>query len=445
MNPPRPVLAAPAVKDPAPAARRYATVAIILHWLIAAAILAQIVLAWRMVGRHTPEGFALVQLHKSVGFSILALSLLRLAWRLAKPPPPEPATLARWEVRLAGLVHAAFYLVMIGMPLTGWLMVSASPINIPTRLFGRIPFPHLPGIPELAPPLKAVAHTAGAGGHATLAWLLYGLLGLHVAGVLKHQVGRRPEPVFPRMAPGAVAGDWRDLRLLAVGLGAAGAIAAGALVRPILPPSRPTIQGISLAQLDRDLPAERPAEATAAVAPATAVPTAPVPAEPVRWSVRPGSVLGFATHWGGAPVEGQFGAWTADIRFSPAALDRSRATVSVDMASAHTGDDQRDASLVGGDWFDAASHPKATFTATRFEQTGPDRYVAHGALELRGVRQPLDLRFRLRIDGDRAEMTGQANLDRTVFGVGRGDYAATDEIPAKVSIVVHVSARCMAP
>jgi len=67
------------------------------------------------------------------------------------------------EVRLSGLVHAAFYLVMISMPLTGWLMVSASPINIPTRLFGRIPFPHLPGVAELAPPLRALSAEVAAG------------------------------------------------------------------------------------------------------------------------------------------------------------------------------------------------------------------------------------------------------------------------------------------
>ena len=442
MNAPRPAVAARVVKDPAPAAARYATGAIVLHWLIAAAILAQVVLARRMVGHNTPEGFALVQLHKSVGFSILALSLLRVAWRLARPPPPEPGTLARWEIRLAGVVHAAFYLVMIGMPLTGWLMVSASPINIPTRLFGRIPFPHLPWVPELAPPLKAAAHTAGAGGHAALAWMLYGLLGLHVAGVLKHQLAGRPEPVLARMAPGASAHGWRDPRLLAVGLGAVAAIAVGALAHPAPPASRPATQGPSLAQLGRELPAETPLAPAAPTA--AAKPAAPAPAEPVRWSVRPGSVLGFATSWGGAPVEGRFGAWTADILFSPTALDRSQVTVSVDMGSAHTGDDQRDASLPGGDWFDAAAHPKATFTARRFEQTGPNRYVAHGALELRGVRKPLDLRFGLKIDGDRAEMAGQASLDRTAFGVGQGAYAATDEIPAKVSIVAHVSARRMA-
>ncbi|MET0293644.1 MAG: cytochrome b/b6 domain-containing protein, partial [Phenylobacterium sp.] len=89
------------VQDPAQTGSgRYAAIAIVLHWMIAAAILAQIVLADRMGGR-TPEGFALTQLHKSIGVTILLLSLLRLGWRLANPPPPMPQTMARWEKALA--------------------------------------------------------------------------------------------------------------------------------------------------------------------------------------------------------------------------------------------------------------------------------------------------------------------------------------------------------
>ena len=414
---------------------RYAAVAIVLHWLIAAAILVQVALAWRMVGRNTPEGFALTQLHKSIGVCILGLSLVRLGWRLAKPPPAEPSALTPWEARLAGLVHGAFYVVMIGLPLTGWLMVSASPTNIPTLLFGRIPFPHLPSIPDLAPPLKAAVHTVGDRGHVALAWLLYGLFGLHVAGALKHQLLRGDAPVFARMAPGASAGRWAEPRLLAVLLGAAAALAVGAVAQPPRPAAGPPVAGPSLAELARDLP-------PAPVRPAAATPTAEPapPAAPVRWTVRSGSTLGFVSSWSGAPVEGRFERWTADIVFSPAALDRSRIAVTVDMASARTGDAQRDSSLPGDDWFDAAAHPKATFTATRIEALGPERYVAHGVLELRGVRRPVDLRFRLRLNGARAEVSGQASLDRTSFGVGRGAFAGVDQIPAKVGVVIRLSA-----
>ena len=72
---------------PATRADRYSNVAIVLHWVIAAGIVFQILLAWRMDDLKTPLGFALIQLHKSVGITILLLSLVRLGWRLANPPP----------------------------------------------------------------------------------------------------------------------------------------------------------------------------------------------------------------------------------------------------------------------------------------------------------------------------------------------------------------------
>ena len=112
---------------------RYATVAILLHWIIAALIILQVVLAGRMEGR-TPEAFAVVQLHKSIGITVLLLSLARLAWRLLNPPPPEPQTLAAWERALSKVAHWGFYGVMLGMPLTGGLMVSASRLDQPTLL-----------------------------------------------------------------------------------------------------------------------------------------------------------------------------------------------------------------------------------------------------------------------------------------------------------------------
>ena len=114
--------------------------------------------------------------------------------------------------------------------------------------------------------------------------------------------------------------------------------------------------------------------------------------------------------------------------------------VAIDLASAVTGDAQRDQSLPTADWFDAATHPSATFTATRFEKTGEGRFIAHGKLSLRGVTQPLDLPFKLRIEGDKAHMSGVTTIDRTVFGVGQGEWKATDQIPAKVKVSVQLTA-----
>jgi polyisoprenoid-binding protein YceI len=97
--------------------------------------------------------------------------------------------------------------------------------------------------------------------------------------------------------------------------------------------------------------------------------------------------------------------------------------------------------LPSTDWFDAAAHPKAVFTATRFEKVAAERYLAHGTLALKGVSKPQDMAFRLKITGERAEMTGSASLDRTVFRIGEGEFAATDQIPGKVTVTVALKAH----
>jgi polyisoprenoid-binding protein YceI len=140
-------------------------------------------------------------------------------------------------------------------------------------------------------------------------------------------------------------------------------------------------------------------------------------------------------------LQGSFTRWTADILFSPEALDRSKLTVSIDMTSASTGDDQRDQSLPGDDFFAAATHPKAIFSATKFRKTGEGKFVADGTLDLRGVKKPLSLPFTLKIDGDTATARGVTTLDRTAFGVGQGEWAATDQIAAKVKVSFALTAK----
>ena len=433
--------------------RRYSAVAIVLHWLIAAAIVFQVMLAWRMDGPFSPQKFALTQLHKSVGITILALSLLRLGWRLANPPPPMPATMSGWERALARLTHVGFYVIMIGMPLTGWIMVSASRLRIPTLLYGKIPWPDLPGV---AGGSRELWSNVGHAGHEWLSWGVYGLLALHVAGAFKHQLFSRDDPVLARMAPGAKSGRWLEPRLAAIVAVFFAVVAAGWTLRPPSPGMAPPAGGEDHdhggADEDHDDHAAPEigapvvaAPALQAAAPVAAAPGAKAaepaaPAEPVRWAVGKGSALGFETVWSDAPVRGRFDRWTADVLFSPEALGRSKVTVSIDMSSVATGDPQRDAALPSADWFDSAAHPKATFTATKFENTGEGRFVARGQLTLRGVTRPVSLPFRLQIDGDKARVRGVTSLDRTAFGVGQGEWASTDQIPAKVSVSVDLRA-----
>ncbi|WP_374573059.1 YceI family protein [Phenylobacterium sp.] len=436
---------------PRASASRYSTVAIVLHWTIAALIILQVALAGRMEGPASPQVFAIIQLHKSIGITVLLLSLARLGWRLVHRPPPETYPLARWEKGLAHAVHWGFYLIMIGMPLTGWLMVSASKLPIPTLLYGAVPWPNLPGFAGMDAAAKHVWHEIGEVGHGVLAKGVWVLFALHVAGALKHQLFKPGEPVLARMAPGAVVGRWFDPRLIAIALGFVAVVAFGRLVTPPLahtsaapPPAAPAAEPEAPAATAE--PAAEAAPAEPEPAPEKAAPVeekaaaAPQPAKPSAWAIAPGSTLGFSTTWGDQAIEGRFKTWSGDIVFSPDALDQSKVSISIDLSSADTGDTQRDAMLPSPDWFDAAGHPKATYAADRFEAKGGGRYVAKGKLTLRGVTRPLDLPFTLKIDGDKAAVSGVTTLDRTAFGVGQGEWQSTDQIPARVKVSVNLKA-----
>ena len=183
------------------AARRYSMVAIAFHWLIAAAVLTNLVLGWRMASAQGLARFTLFQAHKSIGITVLVLSVLRLGWRLGHPAPAFPATMTRWERAGAHAVHWTFYLLMIGMPFTGWVIVSASPLNIPTLLYGAIPFPHLGFIHDLPAASRQAVDSNVATLHMLVAYLFAGLIALHVLAALKHQFVER-DGVIGRMLPG---------------------------------------------------------------------------------------------------------------------------------------------------------------------------------------------------------------------------------------------------
>ena len=428
---------------PATSRDRYTTVAIVLHWLIAIAIVFQILLGWRMgwAPKHSALAFALFQLHKSVGITILLLSLARLAWRLMNKPPhvDQPA----WEAVAAKAVHVGFYVIMIGLPLTGWLAVSASPTGIPTLLYGAIPWPHVPGVAELAGPAKHVWYVNSKGAHELLVKITYALLALHLGAVAKHQLIDR-DRVFAHMAAGARAG-WGEPRLWIAAAVFLGVVGVGLTYHPALPqaaaappPAQASIQPAAPPAAPEATPPASSAQPAASAAAQAKAAEAPEP--PVAWTVSKGSSLAFSTTWSGQPVGGHFDRWSADILFSPTALDKSHLKVEVDLASVATGDAQRDATLPTEDWFDVPAHPKAVFTASKFRKTGEDRYVADGTLDLRGVKKPVSLPFSLKIDGKTAHAKGSVNLDRTTFGVGQGEWAATDSIPAAVKVDVQVTA-----
>ena len=163
----------------------------LLHWVMAVCILAMLFIGVGMLSTIKPKYLTLVSIHKPLGIAILVLALIRLVVRLRYGAPPLPADLPEPVKLGARLSHYAFYVLMIGMPLLGWGMLSAA--AYPVVLFGGV---HLPAIL----PHSDGLHTLLWNAHFYLAFDFFALILLHVAAALFHALVRR-DGVFEAMAP----------------------------------------------------------------------------------------------------------------------------------------------------------------------------------------------------------------------------------------------------
>lgn len=160
---------------------RYDDVAVAIHWLTASFLFAQLYTGFVFSGMERGAARSdLFAWHKTIGATILLLSLIRLGWRLANPPPPYPDDMPRWE-RLAGTWnHRLFYVMLLALPLTGLAAVSAGQPAGTTDLVGGIPLPMIPGVP-------GNADESLGGVHEALVFGTIALLVLHVGAALKHR------------------------------------------------------------------------------------------------------------------------------------------------------------------------------------------------------------------------------------------------------------------
>jgi cytochrome b561 len=179
---------------------RYTAVAIILHWVIAAGILALAVMGLVMVhAKLDPMRlFQFYQLHKSTGITVLLAAVLRLGWRMAHRPPPLPDSMPAIERTAAAGGHLLLYLFLFALPLTGWALVSSSVFNIPTVLYGIVPWPDLPVFSTVAD--KAPVEAAFKLVHAYGAYALIALVGLHAAAAFRHHFVIKDD-ILARMLP----------------------------------------------------------------------------------------------------------------------------------------------------------------------------------------------------------------------------------------------------
>ncbi len=170
-------------------ARRYTSLAITFHWLVAIGIFLNILIIWTV--DFYPENYVrpAIDLHKSIGITVLGLAIMRLLWRVTHRPPALPTTYQKWEIQLSHLTHILLYAVIFAAPITGWMHDSAwkDAATHPMYLFGTVPWPRIGLIMDMDPVTKERLHDLFGQFHDIAGKIIYVLVGLHVLGALKHQ------------------------------------------------------------------------------------------------------------------------------------------------------------------------------------------------------------------------------------------------------------------
>ena len=170
---------------------------------------------------------------------------------------------------------------------------------------------------------------------------------------------------------------------------------------------------------------------------------APSQAAP-SWTIESGSAIRFTAYQQGAPVDGSFQDFTAEIVFDPQDLRASRVAVAIATASVATGHKDRDTALRSSAFLDVATWPSAEFVSDRLLHQGGDRYEAHGRLTIRDVTRDVVLPFELTLgqNGGRrlANAKGELTISRLDYGVGQGEWTATGTVGADVVIRIEIAA-----
>jgi cytochrome b561/polyisoprenoid-binding protein YceI len=402
-------------------AASYGSVARTLHWLTALLILALIptgIIANGLPADTSDDLLAKAQLfsvHKTLGVALFAVAVLRIVWAMSQPRPADLHPERRWEMLAARTVHWLLYGSLVLVPLTGWIAHAA------TTGFAPILWPLGQGLPFV--PKSAAVYETAAALHIIFERVLVISLVLDVAAALKHRVWdcdatlRRMLSGRVPVTPGSTAPARQGSRLAPLGM----ALVLWAAALGI---------GAGLGLFTQSPP-------VAAVAP-DSVETADSGQAIGNWTVEAGT-LSLAIRQLGQAVQGSFATWTADITFDPdpEAMDPGHVRVAIDIASLTLG--QVTTQALGADFFDATGHPQAVFEA-ELARSVDHMFHADGHLTLKGMRVPVRLAFRMRLDGDTAEVSGGTTLDRRDFGIGMqmGDEAT---LGFTVEVAVDLVAR----
>lgn len=352
--------------------QRYHGFSISLHWLIAILILSILVVGNYMVrlDEADPVRFSLTQWHKSFGIVALVLIVFRLLWRFTHRPPQLPGHLKLWEIQAAGLTHLLLYLLIVLIPVSGWIMVSASPLDLPTVLFNKIHWPHL--VPFDTLPNKDDISILFAEVHAYAGWVLILFLVAHIGAALQHHFVLH-DGVMDRMSPKMPEGKWISgvaplsgtILVIVVGLITYGYSGSNSL---------PLAAGKSQIQFTFTLQNKA--------------------------------------------TQGLFPESTVELVLDADNPAVNSLNATINTATVTVGDSQIDSTLLGSDWFDAENHPQASFKSKELITVSENNLSVSGTLQIKGIARDLTFPVQLVFEENKRMAIGNFTINRLDFELG---------------------------
>lgn len=389
---------------------QYSKISQLLHWLIAGLIIGQFILA-KLSERaeqndSVVQQLALLANHKSIGMTILMLALIRLIWRLFNSPPPLPKSMPVWQMSASAWTHRIIYALLFFIPLSGWLMSSATAYSV--SWFNLFAFPDLVAADK---GLAGILHQA----HEISTKLLFVIVVIHVLAALKHHYIDKDE-VLLRMANKT---NWLIF------------FASAALVTVVLGQPVSKAKSADTVQLSSPSSIDKPKQTRPSKL-----------SDLTAWDIDyQDSHIKFSGDQAGAPFEGGWQRWQAEIKFDAERLEESFFDVKIEVASVSSDDQERDETIVAADFFDVANYAQVQFFADGFVINKEGRYQTQGQLTMKGLTKEAQFIFTVEeVDGQQV-LIGESKLDRLAWNIGMGDWADTTWVGQEVVVNVRVKKR----
>ncbi len=386
--------------------RRYHSLTIVLHWLMAVGILMMLVSGAIMTRVDFDGQFELYQIHKSVGVLLMWMLIIRLIVRSLTKAPAIPDHFPRIEQLAAKAGHLGLYVFMFVMVVTGWVMVSSSVIGLPTIVFGWFEWPHLPFVEqsETIEDLTKKLHFYSAVG---LGLLLVG----HVGAVVKHYLFDS-ENLVRRMW-------WEEVPLY----------------KAVIPVVLVMAMIFLSSQFELAVETETPTSTPTMVTPVVRSP------EGYMFTVnKTQSRVAFEGLHEGDRFQGFFKNWDAKIKFNPEALSDSFVQARFKTDTATTGNIMYDSTLLEEDWFDVETYPEALFESGHMSLNDDGSYKIQGLLTIKDISHPISFDVKISdLSQTPVSVNGAFSIDRLSYQIGvssdpEGEWVST-EIKVQLTLV----------